>query len=108
MIVTPGSIAMLTAGAKIANLDVTAVREDRKQYFAALLQCEDDPDLRKRMAIEEFQPVVEIVSRTWHGTYGRFPNIKFGVSDGCDEMTMRVSYRRKDHAILFFFQKGTF
>ena len=108
MIVTPGCVAMLTAGAKVADLDVTAVREDGKRYFAALLQCEDDVNLRKRMEIEEYQPIVEVVSRTWHGSYGKFPNIKFMISDGSTEMLMRVSYRRTECPILFFPKKGPF
>jgi hypothetical protein len=94
MIVTPGSITMLIAGAKIADLDVTTVREDGKHLYAVLLQCEDDAKLKKRMAIDEFQPILQVVSRTWHGTYGRFPNIQFVVTDGSEEMTMRVSYHR--------------
>ena len=47
MIVMPGSISMLIAGAKVDDLDVTAIREDGKQYYAALVQCEDDALLRK-------------------------------------------------------------
>jgi hypothetical protein len=108
MIVTPGSISMLIAGSKIADLDVTAVREDGKHFYAALLQCEDDDKLRKRMMIEEFQPILQVVSRTWHGCYGRFPNIQFVVTDGSEEMTMRVSYRRTEFAVLFFSKKGPF
>ena len=108
MIVTPGSISMLTAGARVADGDVTAVREDGKHFFAALVQCEDDAKLRKRMAIEEFQPIVQIVSRTWHGSNGRFPNIKFVITDGSEEMTMRVSHRRIEFAVLFFAKKGPY
>ena len=108
MIVTPGSISMLIAGANVADLDVTAIREDGKQYFAALLQCEDDAKLRKRMAIDEFQPILQVVSRTWHGSFGRFPNIMFLVTDGSQEMSMRVSYRRTEFPILFFGKRGPF
>ena len=105
MIVTPGSISMLIAGAKIADLDVTAVREDGKQFFAGLLQCEDDAKLRKCMAIEEFQPILQVVSRTWLGSYGRFPNIKFVVTGGSEEMTMRVSYRKTEFPVIFLVRK---
>ena len=91
MILTPYSISMLTASANVADMDMTAVREDGKHFFAGLLQCEDDAKLRKRMSIDEFQPILQAVSRTWLGSYGNFPNIKFIVTDGTEEMTMRVS-----------------
>jgi hypothetical protein len=42
----PGAIAKLIAGAHVADLDVTSVDPDGKQYFAALRQCEDDPSSR--------------------------------------------------------------
>ena len=104
----PGAIAKLIAGAHVADLDVTSVDPDGKQYFAALRQCDDDPKLRKQLVIDEFQPVVEIVSRTWHGNYGKFPNIRFLVTDGSQEMTMRVSYRRSEFPVLFFSKNGPF
>jgi hypothetical protein len=91
MITTPGAISMLIAGAHVADMDVTSVDLDGKQYFAALRQCEDDSQLRKCLDIDEFQPVVEIVSRTWHGNYGKFPNIRFVVTDGVKEMTEGVN-----------------
>jgi hypothetical protein len=58
MITTPGAISMLIAGAHVADMDVTSVDLDGKQYFAALRQCEDDSQLRKCLDIDEFQPVV--------------------------------------------------
>jgi hypothetical protein len=108
MIITPGSVSMLTAGAQCGSLDVNAVREDGKQFFSGLLQCEDDANLRKRLDIDEYQPVVQIFSRTWHGSYGRFPNIKFVVTDGTDKMSMRVSYRCSEFAKRFFSKTGPF
>jgi hypothetical protein len=99
---------MLVAGAKIASHDVTAVQEDGKQFFAGLVQCEDDTKLRKSLVLDEFQPIVQVVSRTWHGSYGKFPNLQFVVTDGTDEMSMRVSYRTTEIPILFFSKKGPF
>ena len=60
------------------------------------------------LEIEEYQPIVEVVSHTWQGSYGKFPNIKFMITDGCTEMLMRVSYRRTECPILFFSKKGPF
>jgi hypothetical protein len=109
MIVTSGSISKLKAGANVASLDVTAVDDDGKHLFAGLVQCEDDAKLRKNMDIPEFQPTVQVVSRTWYGSYGRFPNIKFEVSDGSGEnMNMRVSYRRPEFPARFFAKNGPF
>jgi hypothetical protein len=108
MNISLGVVAKLIAGAHVADLDVTSIDQDGKQYYAAMRQCEDDPHLRKTLDIDEFQPVVEIVSRTWHGSYGKFPNIRFLVSDGSQEMTMRVSYRRSEFPVLFFSKNGPF
>jgi len=94
MILTNGAVAALTAGAMSMDLDINAIDADGKEFFAPQVCCEDDKQVRAAIAMEEYNPVLEVVRTEWVGFDGMIPNIKIIVKDASDaEILMLVSRR---------------
>jgi hypothetical protein len=106
MQLTVEAIAMLTQGAHSPSQDDNAISAIGKVFHAGQVQCEDDPKLRKRMGIEEFQPVLEVRELVWLGTWSKFPRINIIVTDGLMSMEMRIGQRSPQARSAIFRKNG--
>lgn len=97
MQLTKGAISALLAGALTENLDVNAVDADGKEYHAPQICCEDDKQIRAAIELEEYNPVLEVVSTTWYGCCSMgLPVIEIMVKDANgDEMLMMATNRNR-------------
>ena len=69
MVVTTHAVEYLVYGAQIANNDINAVDSTGVEFDAGQICTEDDPVLRKLLALNEYQPTLEVKELTWHGTF---------------------------------------
>jgi hypothetical protein len=107
---TPAAVSFLRCGAQSGSEDINAVDGSIGiEYSAAQVQCEDDKQMRKLLKLNEFQPVLQVHSATWLGTFGKYPAIRFIVMDGDgDSMAMFVSYRLPGSLKFIFSKNGPF
>jgi hypothetical protein len=106
MQLTSCAVFCLRRGAEVGSEDVNAVDIHGIEFFAAQVQCEDDKQLRKSLLLQEFQPVLQIHSVTWLGTFGKYPSLRFIVIDGDgDSMAMYMSHRIP-HTLKSIFSKA--
>lgn len=110
MLLTHAAISFLRGGAHSGSEDINAVDDTQGiEYSAAQVQCEDDKKMRKLLQLNEFQPVLQVHSATWLGTFGKYPAIRFIVLDGNgDSMAMFVSYRLPSSLKFIFSKNGPF
>jgi len=110
MQLTSGAVPCLRRGAHVGSEDINAVDEVLGiEYSAAQVQCEDDKKIRKLLQLVEFQPVLQVHSATWLGTFGKYPAICFIVKDGDgDLMDMYISYRLSCSLKFIYSKNGPF
>ena len=101
MKLSTGSIAHLKRGAEHKSLDYNGVDEKGNLFDAGQIQSEGDEDIRYRLGLNELQPVLQVVSCEWHGTYDS--KFVITVTDGNDEMYMMPC--RRDISIRSRFMK---
>ena len=78
-------------------MDINAVGKDDKGneicYYANQFIWEENPGAEHRIDLEEFQPVLEVRSIVWMGTHRGLPLISITVTDGDQDIQMRISLR---------------
>ena len=85
--------------------EVTAVAESGMVFKAGQVVSGGDIEKRKKMDIQELNPILKVVSVEWQGMKDGFPNIRFVVTDGVSEAVMRPSKRRGYKQLRAFFSK---
>jgi len=106
MIVTTHAVEYLISGAQIANNDINAVDSTGVEFDAGQICTEDDHVMRKLIALNEYQPTLEVKELTWHGTFYRYPNLTIMVTDGLTSMLLRPSFRKSEFSKAFFAKRG--
>ena len=110
MQLTPAAASFLRGRSLCGSDDINAVDNSLGiEFSAAQVQCKDDKRMRRLLQLYEFQPVLQVHSATWLGTFGKYPSIRFIVMDGNgDSMVMFVSYRLPGALKYIFSKKGPF
>jgi hypothetical protein len=93
MILTPGSIRLLQKGALSDQLDVNAIDDNKTLFYANQFIWEEELIDIPRVQLDEYKPILEVVSLVWLGSKNGCPLIKLIVTDGTTTMEMRPSQR---------------
>ena len=96
MKLTKGSVGCLARGAAHKDPDVNAVGPNGDLFEAGQMVTEGDADLRRTLDIDEYRPVLEVVSTNWcGGNFTRWNEIGCLVTDGEETIFMKACCREK-------------
>ena len=96
MKLTQGAVGCLARGAAHKDPDVNAVGPNGDLFEAGQMVTEGDADLRRTLDIDEYRPVLEVVSTNWCGrNFTRWNEIGCLVTDGEETIFMKACYREK-------------
>ena len=84
----------LICGAEAYNNDINAIDNEGVQFDAGQICTKNDQEVRAVLALNEYNPVLEMSKLRWHGTYFQYPTCTIMVSDGVSSMMLRSSFRK--------------
>jgi hypothetical protein len=96
----------LINGAESYNNDINAIDKEGVQFDAGQICTKDDQVMRALLALNEYNPVLEISQLTWHGTYFQYPTLTIMVSDDVSRMMLRSSFRRPAFSKRFYSKRS--